>query len=89
MTPATGSVQFRWKEEVIYWEGDVGYIFDGGWGADPPVTYVPTAGRWDEVVPDWLRGRHAEVVTRLEQEPGHVLEEDPRFQGGGWRELTR
>lgn len=25
-------IEFRWKEQVIYWEGDSGFIFDGGWG---------------------------------------------------------
>jgi hypothetical protein len=89
VSPATGSIQFRWKEEIIYWEDDRGYIFDGGWGADPPVTYVPSPERWDEVVPDWLRGRRDEVVSRMAQEPGHVLKDDPAFPGGGWRELTR
>lgn len=37
------SVEFRWKEEVIYWEGDRGYIFEAGWGVTPGVTYIPDA----------------------------------------------
>ncbi|MGD0808716.1 MAG: hypothetical protein ABSA91_03300 [Acidimicrobiales bacterium] len=79
-------VEFRWKEEVIYWEGDRGFVFDGGWGVSPPVTYVPTPELWDEVVPSWMKGRRDEVVARLRAHPGHVLAETSRYQGG-WQEL--
>jgi hypothetical protein len=27
----------RWKEQVIYWEGERGFIFPAAWGAEPPV----------------------------------------------------
>jgi hypothetical protein len=67
-------VEFRWKEEVIYWESDRGFIFDGGWGISPPVTFVPDGQTWDAVVPSWLRGRREEVVARLAAHPGHVVE---------------
>jgi len=69
-------IEFRWKEEVIYWEGRRGVVLLGGWGVDPPVTYVPDLATWDRVVPDWLRGRHDDVVQRLRDEPGHVVEEE-------------
>ena len=39
-------IEYRWKEEVVYWEGSQGFRFDAGWGADPSVLYVPSAGIW-------------------------------------------
>lgn len=63
-------VEFRWKEQVIYWEGHCGSVFEGGWGVDPVVTVVPDASTWDQVVPDWLRGRRDEVCERLRSQPG-------------------
>jgi hypothetical protein len=55
-------VEFRWKEVVVYWEGERGFTFDGGWGVDPLVTYVPDEATWDRVVPVWLKGRRTEVI---------------------------
>lgn len=69
-------VEFRWKEQVVYWEGDRGCVFEGGWGVDPVVTVVPDASTWDLVVPDWLRGRRDEVCGRLRAQTGHVLQEE-------------
>lgn len=69
-------IEFRWKEQVIYWEGSRGCIFQGGWGVDPPVTIVPDAATWDRAVPVWLRGRHDEVVARLRAKDGHIVEEE-------------
>jgi hypothetical protein len=69
-------VEFRWKEEVIYWEGSRGCAFPGGWGVDPPLTIVPDAQTWDRAVPAWLRGRHHEVTQRLRAEPGHAVAEE-------------
>jgi hypothetical protein len=37
--------EFRWKEEIIYWEGTRGCVFPGSCGVDPPVTVVPTLRR--------------------------------------------
>lgn len=74
-------VEFRWKEEVVYWEGERGFIFDGGWGVEPAVTYVPDEATWDAIVPVWMRGRRNEVVRRLEQEPGHVVKATPDYSG--------
>lgn len=82
-------VEFRWKEEVVYWEGRRGYVFPGGWGVTPPVTYVPTDDAWDRVMPEWLKGRRNEVVRRLEVEPGHTLRVDPGYRGDDGAELTR
>jgi hypothetical protein len=73
------SIEFRWKEEIIYWEGDRGFAFFGGWGATPPITYVPDAETWDHVVPDWLRGRRDQVISRLNAERGHVLVATPDY----------
>jgi len=78
------SIEFRWKEEVVYWEGDRGCIFQAGWGVTPGVTYVPDAASWDEVVPVWLVGRRDEIVTRLRGDSNHVVEEaDARELGYG------
>ena len=72
-------IQFRWKEEVIYWEGDRGFVFDGGWGVDPIETYVPDDENWDRVMPDWLVGRRDLVVERLVANPSHLVRADPGF----------
>jgi hypothetical protein len=69
-------IEFRWKEEVIYWEGSRGVAFQGGWGADPPVTSVPDSTTWDRKVPAWLHGRHDEVVARLRGDHRHVVHEE-------------
>jgi hypothetical protein len=69
-------VEFRWKEQVIYWEATRGVVFQGGWGVEPPVTIVPDSTTWDRKAPAWLRGRHDEVVARLRAEPGHVVHEE-------------
>ena len=69
-------IEFRWKEEVIYWEGTRGCVFLGGWGVDPPVTIVPDDATWDRAVPGWLHGRHDEVVARLRARAGHVVQEE-------------
>jgi hypothetical protein len=62
---ASFEVQFRWKEETIYWEGDRGFVFDGAWGVDPIQTFVPNHEKWDRVMPDWLVGRRDVVVGHL------------------------
>ena len=72
-------IEFRWKEQVIYWEGGRGCVFDGAWGVDPPWTVVPNADTWDAVVPEWLAGRHDEVVERLRAEPNHDVKETPDY----------
>jgi len=69
-------IEFRWKEQVIYWEGDRGCIFLGGWGVDPPVTIVPDAKSWDRAVPAFLQGRHDEIVARLRADSRHVVKEE-------------
>ena len=68
-------IEPRWKEEVVYWEGDRGYIFDAGWGVEPGVLYVPFAAVWDSAVPSWLRGRRDEVVSRLAEHSRHSVDE--------------
>ena len=73
------SMEFRWKEQVIYWEGDHGFVFDGGWGVSPSVTHVPDAATWDAVVPGWMQGRCAVILERMTTEPGHVLRETPDY----------
>jgi len=65
----------EWKETFWYAEGERKFAFECGWGASPPVLYVPSAERWDAAVPDWLRGRRDEVVARLVAHSGHRVEE--------------
>ena len=57
-------IEFRWKEEIIYWEGMRGCVFPGGWGVDPPVTVVRDAGTWDRAVP----GGSKDAATRSSQD---------------------
>lgn len=70
------SIEHRWKEETVYWEGQQGFLFDGGWGVEPPVLYVPASDIWSEVMPEWLRLDGAEVVARLAGFSGHRVVDD-------------
>jgi hypothetical protein len=82
-------VESRWREEVVYWEGSRGVVFDAGWGVKPPILYVPTQSVWDEAVPPWLRGRSTEVIARLREHSGHVVEEtEAGYRSGPIPELA-
>lgn len=72
----TFRVEPRWKEVVVYWEGEHGYVFDAGWGVEPPVLYVPSPSMSDDVGPSWMLGRRSAVVSGLKAKSGHVLTED-------------
>ena len=81
-------IEFRWKEQVVYWEGNRGCVFEGGWGVDPVVTVVPDASTCDRVVPKWLRGRQAEVCERLRSRPAMSFrksETSPSIRGSSKR----
>ena len=67
------TIEERWKELLIYREGDHEHVFGAGWGVDPPSVTVPSEAAWDRVMPEWLRGRRAEIVARLQDPGGHVL----------------
>jgi hypothetical protein len=90
-------VEWRWKEQVIYWRWTTpftrrGYVFDGGWGAAPPVTYVPTADSWDAIVPPGMVGRRAEILDRIRRSAGEqvIKETDAGYEPGqGHRLLDR
>jgi hypothetical protein len=85
-------IQRRWKEEVVYWEGQHGFILDGAWGVTPPKTFAPDAATWDEATPEWLHGRRDEVVGRLKRAPfRHVVVEENASHWGdpGRRVVTR
>lgn len=69
-------IEYRYKEEVVYWEGSHGFLFDAGWGVTPAVLYVPSADIWQEVMPAWLRQRRDEVVGRLRDHSAHSVQED-------------
>jgi hypothetical protein len=69
-------IEYRRKEQVAYWEGQNGFLFDAGWGVDPSVLYVPSDQIWVEVMPEWLRARRDVVLNRLRDHSAHVLQED-------------
>jgi hypothetical protein len=71
----TYRIESRWKEEVVYWEGERGFVFNAAWGVRPPILYLPSDRLWDRAVPDWLKWRRVEVVQRLSAHSGHVVEE--------------
>jgi hypothetical protein len=75
-------IEMRWKEEVIYWEGDRGVLFGAAWGVEPPVLFVPSPQIWHDSMPDWLRDRRDEVLERLRDHGDHVLAEE-------WNEYYR
>jgi hypothetical protein len=65
--------EWRWKEELVYHEGDQRMVFYCGWAAEPPIVFVPTAAAWDDKTAGWLRGRRDEIVERIERHSGHVV----------------
>jgi hypothetical protein len=82
-------VESRWKEQVFYWEGERGFLFDAGWGVSPPVLYVPPADEWEGCTPAWMHGRRDLILSRLEARSRHRIAEGPypRSQGELTREL--
>jgi hypothetical protein len=82
-------IEARWKELVIYREGDRGYVFSAGWGVDPPVLYVPNEEAWSRSMPDWLRGRRSEVVARLAATSDHRIRVDGGEDIRGDNSVTR
>lgn len=71
-------IRFVAKELFEYREGDAAYIFDAGWGVQPPMLYVPRAEVWDRVMPAQFRGRRDQIVERLLRSRhvrGHVVED--------------
>ena len=67
----------RWKEEVVVEdEQRRTFVFECGWGVEPPVAYVPPSGDWADCVPSWLRDRRGEAIEVLSK-TGHVVHEGP------------
>lgn len=63
----------QWKEEMIITDEERrSFTFDCGWGADPPVAYVPAEEAWAQCVPEWLAERREEVIVAM-RETGHVV----------------
>ena len=84
-------VEFYWKEEMVYWEGDRGFVFDGAWGREPISTVVPDPTSWEHL-PEWLRDRRELVLQRLRDCPGHAVVEDQYSLSdlqSGRREIAR
>jgi hypothetical protein len=72
----------RWKEQyVVENESGKTFVFDGGWGVDPHVAYVPPAESWHESVPEWLWERRDEVIEEL-RKTGDVVHEGgyPKYE---------
>jgi hypothetical protein len=67
----------KWKEELVYEEGENVYAFQCGWGVEPPHVDVPAAADWDAVMPPFLRGRREELLKLLREKSGHVVDELP------------
>ena len=90
----TFGVLFRWKEELVYAEGEGEHAFRGGWGVNPIQSYVPDEENWDRCLPEWLHGRRAIVVARLRSIPGHEVVTDPGYPAPSeddfsWGQLLR
>lgn len=75
-------IEFRWKEQVFYWEGSRGLYLDGGWGVRPFVTYFPSAAKWPEVAPEWALDRRELILQRLiDHGPQHRVAETDVYPG--------
>ncbi len=37
------------------------------------IIYIPSAGMWKEVMPDWARERREEILTRIKERVGRRL----------------
>lgn len=67
----------RWKEEVVVEDEERrAFVFDCGWGVDPPIAYVPAVEDWSACVPAWLHDRREEVLQVLLR-TSHVVHEGP------------
>lgn len=63
----------QWKEELhIVDEHGRSFMFDCGWGVEPPVAYLPPAPEWTTCVPVWLHTRRDEVIAAM-QGTGHTV----------------
>ena len=73
--------KLRWKEELtIVDEQGRSFMFDCGWGVDPPVAYVPLAEQWTACVPAWLH-ECDEVIAAMKAVNHQVLDSrDPELQ---------
>ena len=75
-------IEAHQREVLAYREGDHGILLEAAWGAKPPILYVPSARVWDDVVPEWLRGRREEVVARLAARSKHHVVASDDYEGG-------
>lgn len=72
----------KWKELLVYEEGDQSYEFECGWGVTPGELYVPADEDWDAVVPGFLKGRRAEMLTYFKEHTNYVIVEQPARNSG-------
>lgn len=69
--------RIQWKEELIITdEQGNSFCFGCGWGAEPPVAYIPSRVGWIRRVPGWLTDRRLEVIELIKQE-GHLVKDWP------------
>ena len=80
--------KLRWKEELtIVDEQGRSFMFDCGWGVDPPVASVPLAEQWTACVPAWLYDRRDEVIAAMKAVNHQVLDSrEPELQDPDPRE---
>ncbi len=67
----------QWKEQLfIRNEDGKEFLFDCGWGVEPPVAYLPAASDWRRCTPSWLHKQRQEVIAVM-QHHGHRVEDGP------------
>src|SRR5205085_7997691 len=80
-------VEARAPETIAYWEGERAFLLRAAWGARPRELYVPAENLWDQVVPDWLKGRRPVVVDRLAARSKHRIVDTEDGYAAGVGEL--
>ena len=54
-------------ELLLLREGSNLFKVPCAWGVDPAIAFLPRAGEWDSIVPDWLHGHRRDVVQAIER----------------------
>jgi hypothetical protein len=62
-------VEIRWKEILIYREGENELEFFIPMGVKPPWPLeFPSESTWNKTVPDWAKGRRNEIMKRISKD---------------------
>lgn len=78
-TPKSPKASFEWKETLVYSEEGKRLCFEAPIGKGPPFdVFVPSAQKWDNVVPDWAKGRRTEIINIISNTEalGKIIEDD-------------